>query len=53
MSQRELQIIENICKALPDLPETKKEWLLGFGEGLAFIKTTQKPETEDETKERN
>lgn len=41
MTDREKQLIETISKVFPELPEEKKEWLLGFGEGIAFSKSQQ------------
>ena len=47
MTDKELKILENFSKALPSLPEAKKEWLMGFGEGMAFAKTQQECSDKD------
>lgn len=36
MSEKEKQILETFGRVIPELSEAKKEFLLGFGEGLAF-----------------
>lgn len=38
MSEDEQKLIESLCSTLPLLPESKREWLMGFGEGMAFMK---------------
>lgn len=47
MSEQEKKILESISKVLPSLPEAKKEWLLGFGEGIAFAKGQQAESSKD------
>lgn len=41
MQEKERQIVESIEKALPNLTESQKERLLGFGEGVAIIAQQQ------------
>jgi len=41
MSEKEKQILENIAKALPDLDEKQKSYLLGLGEGMVIAKETK------------
>ncbi len=42
MNQQEKQILENIAKALPEMTEYQKNYLLGFGEGMVLMKEKQK-----------
>ena len=37
MSEREKQISKTLEAVIPSLPEEKKEYLLGFAEGVAAI----------------
>ena len=37
MSEREKQISRTLEAVIPNLPEEKKEYLLGFAEGIAAI----------------
>jgi hypothetical protein len=48
MSEKEKQILETFRKVIPDLSEMEKEKLLSFGEGVAFMKDTQKKKEEKE-----
>lgn len=49
MSEREKTIAENIAKACALLPENKKEYLLGFAEGVAAVAgdIEEMPDTEN------
>lgn len=37
MSEQEKRIADNIAKACANLPESKREYLLGFAEGVAAV----------------
>lgn len=37
MSEREKQIAENLADAVSRLPDSKKEFLLGYAEGVAAM----------------
>ncbi len=41
MSEREKQIAENLAKACELLPDDKKEFLLGYAEGVAAMAARQ------------
>ena len=45
MSEREKKIAENLAKACEILPDGKKEFLLGYAEGVAAM--AEKPKTDD------
>lgn len=51
MSEREKQIAENLVDAFTKLPDSKKEFLLGYAEGVAAM-TERGRETEDEKTDR-
>ena len=36
MGEREKQILEELSNLLPKLTDQQKDWLLAFGEGMAF-----------------
>lgn len=36
MGEREKQILEELSNLLPKLTDQEKDWLLAFGEGMAF-----------------
>lgn len=42
MNQQEKQILENIAKALPEMTDYQKNYLLGLGEGMVLMKEKQK-----------
>ena len=46
MSEKEKQIAQNLVKALETLPESKKEFLLGYAEGVAAM--AEKKEQKEE-----
>ena len=52
VSEKEKQIAENIVKACELLPEGKKEFLLGYAEGVAAMakkpKRKKKPDSEQQ-----
>lgn len=43
MSEKERTILENLGKVLPNLPESKKEYLIGLGDGIAMARGEKKP----------
>lgn len=47
MSEKEKTLAESLAKACEILPSDKKEFLLGFGEGVAAMAAKQKNESED------
>lgn len=47
MSEKEKNILENLGKVLPNLPDTKKEYLLGLGEGIALGREEKNPALND------
>lgn len=46
MSEKEKKIIERLSKIVTDLPEGKKERLLGVAEGMNIMKDIPKQEEE-------
>lgn len=42
MSEKEKKIAETFKKVLPELPEGKKEYLLGLADGMAVMADRQK-----------
>ena len=38
MPGEDQKLIESLCRIISLLPESKREWLMGFGEGMAFAK---------------
>ena len=47
MSEKEKRISETLEKVIPNLPEEKKEYLLGFAEGIAAVTSLKnRPEAE-------
>lgn len=44
MSEREKQMAENLAKACELLPDDKKEFLLGYAEGVAAMAARQASE---------
>lgn len=51
MSEKERTILENLGKVLPNLPESKKEYLIGLGDGIAMAREEKKPTLNDMRKE--
>lgn len=51
MSERERKIAENLAEAVARLPDSKKEFLLGYAEGVAAMADKAKVE-EAETSRR-
>ena len=45
MSQKEKEILENMAKALPDMPDIKKGELLGYAKAMVDLKKSA-PEQE-------
>ena len=43
MSEKERTILENLGKVLPNLPESKKEYLIGLGDGIAMAREEKNP----------
>lgn len=41
MNEKEKQIIKNIARVLPILDESKKNYLLGLGEGMVLMKNSK------------
>ena len=41
MSEKEKQILERLSEIVPDLPDAKKERLLGVAEGMSIMKEAQ------------
>lgn len=48
MSEREKQIAENLADAISRLPDNKKEFLLGYAEGVAAMADKAKEAAESE-----
>ncbi len=46
MSEKEKQIIRNIVRVLPVLDESKKNYLLGLGEGMVIMKNSRELDKE-------
>lgn len=47
MSEKEKKIAENLAKACEVLPDGKKEFLLGYAEGVAAMAEKKAAETTD------
>lgn len=47
MSEKERTILENLGKVIPNLPESKKEYLIGLGDGIAMARDVRKPTLND------
>lgn len=52
MSEREKQIAENLAEAVAKLPDNKKEFLLGYAEGVAAMTDKAKENAESEKEEK-
>lgn len=50
MSDRERKIAENLAEAVAQLPDSKKEFLLGYAEGVAAMADKAKADQEAEDK---
>ena len=48
MSEKEKQISKTLAAVIPGLPEEKKEYLLGFAEGVAAMAGVKRNSTEAE-----
>lgn len=48
MSEKEKQIAETLSKAFDILPDDKKEFLIGYGEGVAAMAAIQSAQRQDE-----
>ena len=48
MSKEEMKIAKKLADAFNALPESKKEYLLGFAEGVAAVGGSNPAEKEDE-----
>lgn len=46
MSEREKQIAENLAEAVAKLPDSKREFLLGYAEGVAAMDSKAKEAAE-------
>ena len=44
MSEKEKKILERLSMIVPELPDTKKERLLGVAEGMNIMKEAQETE---------
>lgn len=38
MSEKEKQVMETLKKILPELPKSKQDYLLGYGDAIADLK---------------
>lgn len=45
MNESEKEAAERLVKAIESLPDAKKEWVLGYAEGLADAKKAQQEKT--------
>ena len=52
MSEREKQIAETLSKAFDILPDDNKEFLIGYGEGVAAMAAIQSAQRQDENPQR-
>lgn len=52
MSEREKRIAENLADAVSRLPDSKKEFLLGYAEGVAAMADKAKEAAESEKEEK-
>lgn len=43
MSEKEKKIAETFKRVIPNLPEEKKEYLLGMAEGMSIMADRQRP----------
>lgn len=37
MTEKEMQIFGTFAKLIPQMPENKKDYFLGYGDGMAFM----------------
>lgn len=51
MSEREKQIAENLAEAVAKLPDSKREFLLGYAEGVAAMADKAKEAQERQASE--
>lgn len=51
MSEREKQIAENLAEAVAKLPDSKREFLLGYAEGVAAMADKAKEQEREREKE--
>ncbi len=47
MSQKEKEILENMAKALPDMPDIKKGELLGYAKAMVDLKKIVSEQKDD------
>lgn len=47
MSQKEKEILENMAKALPDMPDIKKGELLGYAKAMVDLKKAALEQKDD------
>lgn len=50
MSDRERKIAENLAEAVAQLPDSKKEFLLGYAEGVAAMADKAEGKAKDKAK---
>ncbi len=50
MSQKEKEILENMAKALPDMPDIKKGELLGYAKAMVDLKKITPEQKEEDEK---
>lgn len=49
MSEKEKKIAETFKRVIPNLPEEKKEYLLGMAEGMSIMSDRQRMENDVQT----
>ena len=49
MSEKEKEIAETFKRVIPNLPEEKKEYLLGMAEGMSIMADRQRMENDAQT----
>ncbi len=49
MSEKQKQILSELCSTVQKLPETEQEKLVAFAEGAAFMHSVQSKENAEDT----
>ena len=53
LTEREQKILNNLAELLPRLDENGKNYLLGFGDCLRFVKRADEPDDDDRNTRRS
>lgn len=50
MTEKEMEIFGTFAKLIPQMPESKKDYFLGFGDGMAIMAECQREQPKAEEK---